>query len=168
MLRFPSRRLQALRDLDLLDRPVEDRFTDLVLVARHLFEMPMVSITLLDEKRQWRLSYSGDLDRETPLEGSICATAMVGGTSFVIDDLRLDARYQDNPFVLGEPFLRFYAGHPLHAPDGEPLGVMCVMDVVPRHLRPRQLQDLLDVTHAVEREIARTDPSAAAARRGAS
>ncbi len=56
----------------------------------------------------------------------------------VIPDTTQDARSRDNPFVTGEPHLRFYAGALLETPGGLPLGTMCVLDYKPRTLTERQ------------------------------
>ena len=69
--------------------------------------------------------------RETPLDRSICLTAMLQPGLTIVPDLTEDPRFAHNPLVTGEPHLRFYAGAVLRTPDGVPLGALCVLDHVP-------------------------------------
>ena len=52
----------------------------------------------------------------------------------VVPDATRDPRFADNPFVTGEPFVRFYAGAPLSLPSGDIVGTLCVMDTQPRQM----------------------------------
>ncbi|NEQ69680.1 MAG: PAS domain S-box protein, partial [Symploca sp. SIO2D2] len=55
-----------------------------------------------------------------------------------------------NDFLVNsEPPLRFYTGAPLITPQGYPLGVICVMDYVPRELSATQLK----VLQALSRQV---------------
>ena len=92
-------RLQALRDLLLLDTPPEERYDRL---ARFAAENGL----------------------------------------FVVEDARSDARFSDNPQVVGAPHIRFYAGAPLSSPSGHRIGTLCVLDTVPRTLGAVELSIL--------------------------
>ena len=47
-------------------------------------------------------------------------------------DATRDPRFNANPLVTGAPRIRFYAGAVLKSEEGDALGALCVMDVVPR------------------------------------
>jgi GAF domain-containing protein len=51
---------------------------------------------------------------------------------FEVQNLALDRRFSNLPFVQGGPQLRFYAGTPLTTKRGINIGSLCVMDVEPR------------------------------------
>jgi len=149
------RRLQALWALDALDVEVDHRFESIVLVAQHWFDLPMVSITLVDADRQWRVAHYGPLTQETGLDGAICPVAMTADEVFVVTDTTRDPRFAESSSVTGGPRIKFYAGRPLHAPNGAPIGSFCVMDTRPRDFGPAEREILHDLGHWVETELAR-------------
>ena len=69
-------------------------------------------------------------------------------------DAGVDARFADNPLVLGDPNIRFYAGAPITAPDGSKLGTLCVIDRRPRQLAQGEVEALQDLAEMVEAEVA--------------
>lgn len=133
-----AQRLSALRAYGILDTPLEPAFEDITRLAAYICEAPIAVINLIDEGRQWFKSEIGLGVRETPLDISICAHAILQPGLFVVPDTTQDERFACNPLVTGEPHLRFYAGALLQTPDGFPLGTMCVLDYKARRLRPEQ------------------------------
>lgn len=131
-----QQRLAALRALLILDTPPEQRFDRIVAFAATEFDMPVVTISLVDADRQWFKSRLGLPQCETPRRASFCAHAILQAGVFVVEDARLDARFADSPLVTGTPPMRFYAGAPLQLPDGSRVGMLCLIDT-----RPRQLDD---------------------------
>jgi len=148
------RRLQTLRALRLLDSEPDERFDRLTRLAQHLFSVPIALVSLVDENRQWFKSCIGLTVSETPRDISFCGHAILGNGAFIIPDARADERFRDNPLVLDEPHIRFYAGCPLSAPDGSKLGTLCIIDREPRHLDEQQLSLLNDLARMAENEIA--------------
>ncbi|MBL0404074.1 GAF domain-containing protein [Microvirga aerilata] len=137
-----SDRLAALRSYRVLDTPPEPAFDDLVRLAARACQAPIALISLIDERRQWFKAEVGLGVRETPLDRSICLTAMLQPGLTIVPDLSEAPRFAHNPLVTGEPNLRFYAGAALRTPDGEPLGALCVLDCVPRDLTEDQAATL--------------------------
>jgi len=70
-----------------------------------------------------------------------------------VPDARDDARFADNPLVVGEPKIRFYAGAPLVASNGARLGSLCVIDTVPRSIDAEQCNVLVNFAEVVMREV---------------
>src|SRR5215218_7387611 len=137
-----SNRLAALHSYRVLDTPPEPAFDDLVQLAARACQAPIALISLIDERRQWFMAEVGLGMRETPLDRSICLSAMLQPGLTVVPDLIEDPRFASNPLVTGEPRLRFYAGAVLRAPDGVPLAALCVLDHVPRDLTEEQAATL--------------------------
>lgn len=144
-----SRRIESLRAYGILDTPIEAVFEDITRIASAVCRTPISVINLVDADRQWFKSEVGLGVRETPLETSICAHAILEHDFLEVPDTTRDARFASDPLVTGEPGLRFYAGALLKTPDGLPLGTVCVLDTEPRTLTPEQV----DTLRALSRQV---------------
>jgi two-component sensor histidine kinase len=131
-------RLAALRSYGILDTPREADFDEIVKVASAICGTPISVINLIDQGRQWFKAEVGLGVRETPIDNSICAHAILQPDLFIVPDTTLDHRFCDNTLVIGDPHLRFYAGALLETPEGFPLGTVCVLDYKPRELDQTQ------------------------------
>lgn len=127
-------RLATLHSLNILDTPRDDRFDRYTRITARIFDMPIVLISLVDGCRQWFKSAEGLDAEETPRDISFCGHAILGDDVFEIRNARRDPRFRDNPLVIEQPHIRFYAGAPLEAPNGHKLGTLCIIDRVPRRL----------------------------------
>jgi len=135
-----AERLAALVGYEILDTPPDQAFQDLVDIAAAACDTPMAMVTLIDTERQWVKAAVGMPTGECRRDDSLCTHAiLMPHQAMVVEDAAADTRFRDNPFVHGGPRIRFYAGAPLVTPDGHALGAVCVMDVQPRTLSPRQL-----------------------------
>ncbi len=148
-----KQRLQALYRLGILDTPSEERFDRVTRIARHLFSVPIALVSLVDRERQWFKSKQGLGAFETGRDISFCGHAIKSEELFVVEDTLHDERFSDNPLVVGEPHIRFYAGCPLKAPGGEIIGTLCLIDTKPRSLSDRDCECLRDLGMQVESEL---------------
>jgi two-component sensor histidine kinase len=148
-----SERLAALRSYRVLDTPPEPEFDDLVQLAARACQTPVALISLIDERRQWFKAQVGLGVRETPLDRSICLSAMLLPGLTIVSDLTEDPRFVGNPLVTGQPHLRFYAGAVLRTPDGVPLGALCVLDHMPRDLTQEQASTLTMLARQVMSQL---------------
>lgn len=148
---------RAIEALGILDTPPDARVDRVTKLAQELFDVPMVSVTLLDRDRQWRKSQIGLGGNEAPREGAFCDATVRGVGSMIVEDASTDAVFADNPFVVGDPHLRFYAGHPLAAPGGEQVGTLCILDTRPRTLDAKQRTLLRELAQWVQSELMRED-----------
>jgi len=137
-----ARRLKVLWQYDVLDTVPEEVFDDLTELAARICEAPIALISLIDENRQWFKAKVGVTLNETSRDISFCAHAIKQQDLFIIPDATQDERFANNPLVISDPKIRFYAGAPLITPDGYALGSLCVIDKVPRELRTEQKQAL--------------------------
>jgi GAF domain-containing protein len=127
-----AERVQALRELLLLDTLPEERFDRVVRFAAEQFDCPISLVSLVDAGRQWFKARVGLAAEETSRDVSFCGHAIAGDEPLVVEDAMRDARFADNPLVVGAPHIRFYAGAPLLGRDGQPVGTLCVIDTRPR------------------------------------
>ncbi len=148
-----SVRLEKLREYDILDTPAERTFERITRVAARFFDVPMAAVSLLDERRLWRKARYGLRASEHCRESSFCGYAILQDEVLVVPDARADARFADNPHVVGSPHVRFYAGAPLCAEDGSRLGALCVMDRVPRPFTAAEKEMLADLASIVLDEM---------------
>ena len=135
---YEKQRLHALARYHILDTQRESAFDEIVEVASIICEAPICVINFIDKDRQWFKSEKGLGIRETPLDVSICAHAILQPGLSIVPDATQDPRFDNNPLVTGEPHLCFYAGALLESQDGYLLGTLCVLDHQPRELTERQ------------------------------
>jgi diguanylate cyclase (GGDEF)-like protein len=146
-------RISTLRELNLLDTPAEERFDRLARIAEHVFDVPIVLISLIDSDRQWFKSTIGVDLVQTPRSISFCGHTILEREILIINDTHLDHRFADNPLVLDAPGIRFYAGMPIHAINGHKVGTMCILDVIPRQFNSTDRHLFSDLVELVEKEI---------------
>ena len=135
-------RLEALQRYKVLETPPEGVLDDLTRIAAYVCQTPIALLTLVDAQRQWFKSRIGLSLSETPRQLSFCAHAIHATDLYVVEDMRRDEGFADHPLVVGDPFIRFYAGVPLRTADGHAIGTLAVADAVPRQLTPEQLDAL--------------------------
>ena len=132
-----AKRLAALRALDLLDTPAEAEFDRVTRLAAQFFQVPIVLVSLIDHDRQWFKSCFGMAAAETPRDVAFCNYTILSEALMIVPDATQDSRFRNNPFVTGDPHIRFYAGAPLVTSDGFAIGALCLVDYAPA-LRPER------------------------------
>jgi diguanylate cyclase (GGDEF)-like protein len=123
-------------------------------MACKLFDVPIAMVTLVDDKRQWFKSCVGLNVSETARDISFCGHAILSDEVLVVSDAEKDARFADNPLVIGDPHIRFYAGCPIKSLNGSRLGTLGIIDGKARTLSKQDLDVLKDLASMVERELA--------------
>lgn len=146
-------RLQALKRLLILDTAPEQRFDGVTAYCKVRFGVDSALITLVDAERQWFKSSAGIGVKETPRDVSFCGHAILAEAVMLVPDTHLDERFVNNPFVTGEPFIRFYAGAPLVSASGHRVGTLCLIHSRPCDLPPEEARHLTQLAAAVSLDL---------------
>lgn len=142
-------RLDVLTSYQQLDTPAERDFDDIAQLAAKVSGKEIALMVLLDRDRQWFKAKVGLKLCETPRNQAFCAHAIRQSKPLVVEDATRDPRFSTSTLVTGAPFIRFYAGVPLIAPSGYPLGTICVMDPKPGTISA----DCLETLQILARQI---------------
>ena len=151
-------RQRALESLQILDTEPEERFDRIAEFARKLFATHSAVITFIDRDREWMKTGAGFDLVEAPRGSLLVDQVIQSPEAFIVEDATRDSRFAANPFVIGPPYLRFYAGHPIESHNGERVGVLCVFDARPRQFTELDARLLRDLAHMVQRELVNGDP----------
>ncbi len=146
-------RLCALTRYGLLDSAPDRRFDEITALVRRLFDVPVALVSLVDENRQWFLARDGLDLAETPRSFAFCGQTIRTRETLSVPDAATDARFCDNPLVLGPPHVRSYHGAPLETPAGYNIGALCILDTRPRSFDAERLALLRDLAGVVVRLV---------------
>lgn len=146
-------RLKLLNSHNILYTQEEDTFNRITRIAAHMLGMPIALISFIDAERQWFKSKVGLDVSETAREHAFCAHTICDQHIMEVEDAREDQRFSNNPLVLNDPNIRFYAGAPLCLKDGHNLGTLCVIDNKPRRLKDNERALLKDLAALVIEQI---------------
>ena len=146
-------RLSFLRDLAVLDTARDENLDRIVELCRTIYGVPVAVVSLVAEERQWFKSIQGLDVCETSRDVAFCNYTILSDQVFEVVDATIDPRFADNPLVIEEPHIRYYAGAPLIY-DGIRLGSLCLIDFEARDpLTADQRHMLQELARMVIREI---------------
>ena len=147
-------RLEAVHKMAILDTEPEERFDQITKEAVKRIKVPISTITILDEKREWYKSCQGLEGKEGDRAISFCAHALLTKNIFFVGDTLKDPRFADNPMVTGFPFIRFYGGIALvDHKTGQNVGVFCIKDTKPRTLTAEEVETFIELADRAEKEL---------------
>ncbi|MBU6119420.1 GAF domain-containing protein [Hymenobacter siberiensis] len=130
-----AHRLQALRPYQLITSIPNPLFDDLIRLTAMLFNVPIAIVALVEESTvQFRLNVGlpAGTARE-PRDESLCSVAILQGDTTVFENLETAPGELAEPGFVQRMNLQFYAGSPLRTASGFPVGVLCVIDRLPRY-----------------------------------
>jgi len=148
-----ARRLATLYALELLDRPPEEQFDRITRMAQRLFDVPVAIVSFIDADRDWFKSQYGLAASEFSRELSFASHTILDPGVLVVNDASRDLRFYKNPFVQGPTGIRFYAGCPVNAWNGVPIGAVSIMSNEPRSFTEDERTVMRDLAASVEHEI---------------
>ncbi len=146
-------RLEALHQYQILDTLPEEAFDDLAILAAQICNTPIALINLIDANRQWFKAKIGIDMVEMPREIGFSGACLDKEDVFVVDDALLNERFATSPLVIGEHYVRFYAGVPLKTAQGHIIGTVCVLDSVPKKITQQQIESLRSLARLVMRQL---------------
>jgi len=115
-------------------------------MAKRRFDVPMAFISFVDHAREFLKAPCESPLRNVPREHSFCAYTILDDEVLVVSDTTRDERFAENPFVVGDFNIRFYAGAPLITSSGHRIGTVCLLDTCPRSdFSKRDKRDLADL-----------------------
>jgi class 3 adenylate cyclase len=146
-----AERLATVRALNILDSEPEVAYDDIGELAAQICECPVAYVSLMDDDRLWLKAKYGlpPNFNQCPREIAFCTTTVCGTAMVIAPDLLMDSRFNQIPFVTGEPHFKFYCGIPLVTEAGYALGTLCVMDFVARQLTFEQTEALRRLSRQV-------------------
>ncbi|KAL4434067.1 hypothetical protein ABPG75_000508 [Micractinium tetrahymenae] len=148
----------AVKALGVVDTPLDDpRFNAITKLMSSIFQTPVALITLITEDRVWFKSKVGPFGACVTREGSWCNYISVPNTPEVLitEDASEDARFAANPYVAGDPHIKFYAGAPLVGRNGMRYGTLCVVDLKRRSFSAEMYALLVNFANLVVQELER-------------
>ena len=155
-------RLAALQEYDVLDTSPEQPFERIIGLVRKLIDVPMATITFVDQDRQWFKARRGLALSEMARSISVCDHTIRDVRPLVVPDLTADPRFAHLPCTTDPDPIQAYLGIPLVTEDNFALGALCAMDHEPREFTPDQIAvlsefALLVVDWLEMRRLAQTD-----------
>jgi GAF domain-containing protein len=132
------------------DDPVLDALAER---ARQALGAPIAAVTFVQSDVQVMKAASGIDPVALPRDEAFCDVTIRRAAHFVIEDATLDSRYAEYSIVRGDPGVRFYAGYPIEAPNGQRVGALCVMDTQPRTFTTHDAEMLRTLAHTIQTHL---------------
>jgi GAF domain-containing protein len=122
--------------------------------AKHYLDVPIALVTLVDRHKLLVKAAQGLSVSELPRDTAFCTYTILSDRVLTIPDMLVDEQFRHNPLVVGEPYLRFYAGAPLRYLEDIRLGSLCILDMKPRTFSPGDKAELEEMADRVVAAIA--------------
>ncbi|MBT4160743.1 MAG: sensor domain-containing diguanylate cyclase [Gammaproteobacteria bacterium] len=148
-----AERVNVVKSLGLLNTPPEERFDRYTRFARQLMGAPIAYVSIVGADTQWFKSAQGIDAHTSDRTLSFCTHTIIEDRLMVVEDALEDARFASNPFVVGDPYIRFYLGVKLNVHNDVCIGTLCVCDTKPRYPSDGELSHLVELSKLLEDEF---------------
>ncbi|MCX2747951.1 protein kinase [Arthrobacter sp. MI7-26] len=148
-----AERMAAVHQYQILDTPPDGAFDRITALAARLFDVPIAIVSVVDHDRIWFKSHHGTAVEQIDRDPGLCASAILQGGTWVVENAPEDPRALANPLVAGEFGLGFYAGTPLRTRGGYNLGTLCILDFAPRNMSRAEIDTLQDLAAVVMNDL---------------
>ncbi|MEL7001324.1 MAG: SpoIIE family protein phosphatase [Bacteroidota bacterium] len=148
-----SERLSALYKVKILDSSPEERFDRIVNLTSDFFNMPICYVAFVDHDRQWLKASCGLNFKQSDRSVSFCGHTINYDDILIVPDASKDERFHDNPLVVNEPHIRFYAGVPIRSIDGKKIGTLCIAHREPADMNKDQIDHLISLASLTEDQV---------------
>ena len=144
-------RINKLRKYQVLNEDEEPAFDRLVDLVKLFFDVPVVTITFMDEETQYlkpacKFETMSESVSTAPREMAFCNYTILSDDVLIVPDTLEDSRFSQSPMVTESPYLRFYVGAPILLHEDNKnyrLGTLCLMDIEPNHNFDAQQEQIL-------------------------
>ena len=147
-----TQRQEAVEAFKRLDPRLKANFGLATRILQNVAKTPVTGFSLLDNQRHLFQPAYGDALIESSRAQTWCAYTVLSESPFVIEDAK-NSDFHDSPFVLGEPFARFYSGISIRSPSRLPIGALCAIDSQPRRLDKGLSEVLKDLREMLENDL---------------
>ncbi len=132
--------LSTLHKYDIDDFAEDMEINELTKLINHICQTPIATISFLDENKFIIIGKSGVNENIHFVDHKVSFSqyTVLQDDIFEVPNALQDNRFINNPYVAGAPFIRYYCGTPLIAPDGTRIGSLCVLDTKERVLSETQ------------------------------
>ncbi|NES21713.1 MAG: GAF domain-containing protein [Symploca sp. SIO3E6] len=151
--REESRRLNAPRQLQIIDTAPDEALDDLACLAAYTCGTPIALIFLMKDNYIWLKAKTGLENTDIAKVLELCSLIVSTNEVVVVPDTKVDQRFTNAPVVKSHPNIRFYAGVPLITAKVRILGTFCVIDHIPRNLNSEQIEVLQALSRQVIKQL---------------
>ncbi len=127
----------------------QNAYNDIARVAADICHSPIALIGLRQADRQWFKTTYGTMDAQISTQESVEFYTINGNGILLVADTLQDKRFAHIAFIKNA-CIRFYAGMPMLSETGVPLGILSVMDHIPRILTSDQVFALQALARQVQ------------------
>lgn len=133
-------RIADLISLNFSGNKRKEQFDKIILILSECLQVPIAYISTIETHEQKIHASCGLSFESSERSTSFCGHTILQKEPLIVEDTLKDERFFDNPMVINDPRIRFYAGYPLVSLLGNGIGALCISDRVPRALTNKELE----------------------------